>query len=48
MLCTAALTGCDTADKTDSPAAEKQKVELVVWGAEEDAELMNQLCRRCQ
>ncbi len=48
MLCTAALTGCDTADKTDSPAAEKQKVELVVWGAEEDAELMNQLIQSFQ
>jgi len=48
MLCTAALTGCDTADKTDSPAAEKQKVELVVWGAEEDADLMNQLIQSFQ
>ena len=48
MLCTAALTGCNTADQTDSPAAEKQKVELVVWGAEEDAELMNQLIQSFQ
>lgn len=48
MLCTAALTGCNTADQTDSPAAEKQKVELVVWGAEEDTELMNQIIQSFQ
>ena len=48
ILCTAALTGCHTADKTNSSDAEKQKVELVVWGAEEDAELMNQIIQSFQ
>ena len=48
ILCTAALTGCHTADKTNSSDAEKQKVELVVWGAEEDTELMNQIIQNFQ
>ena len=43
LLCTAALTGCGQAEKTDPEHVEPQKVELVVWGAEEDRELMNQI-----
>lgn len=51
ILCTAALTGCSLAGETDlsgetgQESAEPQKVELVVWGAEEDRELMNQIIR---
>ena len=51
ILCTAAFTGCnltgeaDLSGKTDQESAEPQKVELVVWGAEEDRELMNQIIR---
>ena len=40
ILCTVSLTGCDKAQKTDSSDAGNQKVELVVWGAEEDKELL--------
>lgn len=43
ILCTAALTGCNLANKKDSPNASTQRVELTVWGAEEDTELMNQI-----
>ncbi len=48
ILCTAALTGCHTADKTNPSDTKKQKVELVVWGAEEDTELMNQIIQNFQ
>lgn len=48
ILCIAALTGCDLAEKTDLKKTELQKVELVVWGAEEDTELMNQIIKNFQ
>ena len=43
ILCTTTLTGCDLAEKTVLENTEPQKVELVVWGAEEDMELMSQI-----
>lgn len=43
ILCTAALTGCNLANEKDSPNASTQRVELTVWGAEEDTELMTQI-----
>lgn len=48
VLCTAAFTGCGVAEKTVSEETEPQKVELVVWGAEEDTELMNQIIQSFQ
>lgn len=50
ILCTAALAGCASAEETGSEAENSvsQKVELVVWGAEEDAELMNQIIQSFQ
>ncbi|NBJ92706.1 extracellular solute-binding protein [Parablautia muri] len=43
ILCATALAGCGLAGKTTLENTKPQKVELVVWGAEEDAELMNQI-----
>lgn len=43
ILSAAALTACGMAEETVLENAERQKVELVVWGAEEDRELMNQI-----
>lgn len=48
ILCTAALMGCDLARKTDLEDTSPPKVELVVWGAEEDTELMNQIIQDFQ
>lgn len=48
ILCTVSLTGCDKAQKTDSSDSGNQKVELVVWGAEEDKELMTQIIQSFQ
>ena len=48
ILCTAALTGCNSEGKTDFDNVESPKVELVVWGAEEDTELMNQIIESFQ
>ncbi|MCI8885371.1 MAG: extracellular solute-binding protein [Dorea sp.] len=48
ILCTVSLTGCDKAQKTDSSDAGNQKIELVVWGAEEDKELMTQIIQSFQ
>ncbi len=48
ILCTAVLTGCGVAEKTDPEDTDPEKVELVVWGAEEDTELMNQIIRSFQ
>ena len=48
LLCTSVLTGCGLSGKSDSEKTEPQKVELVVWGAEEDTELMNQIIRGFQ
>lgn len=43
ILCITALTGCDLAGKSDLENGGPERVELVVWGAEEDTELMNQI-----
>lgn len=48
ILCTVSLTGCDKAQKTNSSDSGNQKVELVVWGAEEDKELMTQIIQSFQ
>ena len=48
ILCTVSLTGCNKAQKTDSSDAGNQKIELVVWGAEEDKELMTQIIQSFQ
>lgn len=48
LLCTAVLTGCNTTEKKNLEETEPQKVELVVWGAEEDTELMNQIIQGFQ
>lgn len=48
FLCIAAFTGCGRTEETDSESMESQKVELVVWGAEEDTELMNQIIQSFQ
>ncbi len=48
ILCTAALVGCGLAEEAEPEDTELPKVELVVWGAEEDAELMNQIIRSFQ
>ena len=46
ILCIISLAGCRTDKKTASADTEPQKVELVVWGAEEDTELMNQIIQK--
>lgn len=49
ILCTVVLTGCgltgkkDLAKNSDPEGTQSQTVELVVWGAEEDTELMNRI-----
>lgn len=43
LLCMGALTGCGQTEKADLEVTEIPKVELVVWGAEEDTELMNRI-----
>ncbi len=43
LLCTSAIMGCGKAEETDPVNTEPSKVELVVWGAQEDAELMNRI-----
>lgn len=43
ILCMAALAACGPAEETVLEVAEPPKVELVVWGAEEDTELMNRI-----
>lgn len=48
ILCTLAFTGCNSEEKTDMEKTKLQKVELVVWGAEEDTELMNQIIQSFQ
>lgn len=48
ILCTVALVGCNSAEKTKLEKKETQKVEMVVWGAEEDTELMNQIIQSFQ
>ena len=48
ILCAAAFTGCGTAEETYLENTELPKVELVVWGAEEDEELMTRIIRSFQ
>ena len=43
LLCAAAFTGCGQAEEAEPESIEPQRVELVVWGAEEDAELMGRV-----
>ena len=43
LLCTSAIMGCGKTEETDPVNTEPSKVELVVWGAQEDAELMNRI-----
>ncbi len=42
-LCAIAYTGCGPAETAELQNTEPEKVELVVWGAEEDSELMSQI-----
>ncbi len=48
LICTAALTGCGQPEKTEPEETKPQRVELVVWGAEEDRELMNRIIQSFQ
>ncbi len=48
ILCAAALMGCGAAEEPALENEELQKVELVVWGAEEDTELMDQIIQSFQ
>ncbi len=48
VLCATVLVGCSAAEKETLESTEPQKVELVVWGAEEDTELMNQIIQSFQ
>ena len=54
ILCAVTFAGCGLAEKTDLSGktdlenTETQKVELVVWGAEEDTELMNRIINSFQ
>lgn len=43
ILCITALGGCKSKEKPNPENTKPQKVELVVWGAEEDRELMNRI-----
>lgn len=43
MLCAAVFTGCGLSEKAELEDTSKKEVEMVVWGAEEDTELMNQI-----
>lgn len=45
FLCSIAVTGCKGDDKKSENTA-KEQVELVVWGSEEDTDLMNQIIER--
>ena len=48
LLCIAALAGCGQAEETAPENTEPPKVELVVWAAGEDTELMNQIIQSFQ
>ncbi len=43
MLCATEFTGCGLSEKAELEDTSKKEVEMVVWGAEEDTELMNQI-----
>lgn len=47
LPCAALLFGCKT-DKNASDDSAPEKVELVVWGAEEDTQLMNTMIQNFQ
>lgn len=48
LLCIVVFMGCGRTKETHSENTEPQKVELVVWGAEEDTELMGQIIQSFQ
>lgn len=48
LLCITAFTACGQTAKTEPATTEPQTVDLVVWGAEEDTELMNQIIQSFQ
>ena len=48
IFCAMAVTGCGVAEEPVIEDTEIQKVELVVWGAEEDKELMEQIIQSFQ
>lgn len=48
LLCTCALAGCRPKEEVLLENTEPEKVQLVVWGAEEDMELMNQIIKSFQ
>lgn len=48
LLCITVFMGCDLEEKADLENIQPQKVELVVWGAEEDTELINQIIQSFQ
>ena len=48
ILCSVSLTGCHTVKDADLEQSKPKKAELVVWGAEEDTELMNQIIQNFQ
>lgn len=48
ILCAASFTGCKTAEKKGAGDSKTERVELTVWGAEEDAELMEQIIQGFQ
>lgn len=48
FLCAAVLAGCESTEKPVLENTEPQTVELVVWGAEEDTELMKQIIESFQ
>lgn len=43
VLCAASFTGCNASEKKSPADTQTEQVSLTVWGAEEDAELMNQI-----
>lgn len=48
LLCAAAFTGCGQGAEVVPESVEPQKVQLVVWGAQEDTELMNRIIESFQ
>ena len=48
LLCITVFMGCGLTESKELDNKEPQKVELVVWGAEEDTELMNQIIQSFQ
>ena len=48
ILCAASFTGCKTAEKKGDGDSKTERVDLTVWGAEEDAGLMEQIIQGFQ